>query len=54
MTASFDGSKGDGTAAGEVIWLVVGKSKTVDWLPSKFSFLMSIIGEIDPDDPPNS
>ena len=54
LTASFDGSKGDGTAAGEVIWLVVGKSKTVDWLPSKFSFLMSIIGEIDPDDPPNS
>ena len=54
LTASFDGSKGDGTAAGDVIWLVDGKSKTVDWLPSKFSFLMSIIGEIDPDEPPNS
>ena len=54
LTASFDGSKGDGTAVGDVIWLVAGKSKTVDWLLSKFSFFISIIGEIEPDDPPNS
>lgn len=51
FVASLDGSKGDEIAAGEdpVIWLVAGKSKTGDWLLSKFSFLMSIIGEIDPD-----